>query len=157
MFVCLFFYKQSLSQPCLCSRGLPAVHSLVVCDWSGSHHFTHDEQLRWSFAVLVYPDRARLLGSRSVAGPPSLFRMCSTKQRAASSMFVFSWRRQHKSVGECTVLVESEISRPPRKLGGCVLFTMYDSRVNLFKCSLIPFDHLFGPPHNKWIALNSLL
>lgn len=64
----------------------------ITC-WSFSvgHHFMHEEQLRWSFAALVYPGRTRLLGSRSIIGLSSLFRMCWTKQCTASSMFVFSW------------------------------------------------------------------
>ncbi|KAA8586754.1 hypothetical protein FQN60_000590 [Etheostoma spectabile] len=51
-----------------------------------SHHFTHDEQLELSFVELVYPERTRELGSRSTTGLSSLFRMCSTKQRTASSI-----------------------------------------------------------------------
>lgn len=56
-----------------------------------SHGFIHDAQLRGFLVVLVNPDRMREAGSRSTTGLSSLFRMFSTRQRAASSMLAFSW------------------------------------------------------------------
>lgn len=75
--------------------GWPHSCSLPGCPWLvGSHHFTHEEQLRWSLAVFVYPDRTREPGSRSTSGLSSFLRMWPTRQRAASSMFAFSWGKE---------------------------------------------------------------
>lgn len=66
-----------------------------------SSYLEHEEQLRFSFVEPVYADRTREPGSRSVTRLSSFCRMCSTKQRAASSMFVFSWGRDERERNSC--------------------------------------------------------